>query len=198
MGSVKDRRFLESMRAKTDASLIGAGTLRQSDPEMRILDGVLPENRIRAIITDSGDIPVEGKKIYDHSPKPYIFTNTKSMNVLEDKLSGRARVIGIEKKGEQLPIQKVIQEFKNLGVNTLLVEGGASLNYTCLSQGVIDAMYITLTPYISGDSSAVSLAAGASPLGSPFIGLDLIRCEKSTTTDEIFLHYKVKNRKTNG
>jgi riboflavin biosynthesis pyrimidine reductase len=198
MGSIRDRKFLEKKRSETDASLMGAGTLRQSDPEMRCLDGILPENRIRAIITYSGAIPVDGKKIFSHGPSPYIFTNANKVNVLEDTLSGRAKVFGVEEKDGELPVQMIIHELENLGVRSLLVEGGATLNYSCLSQGVIDELYITLTPFISGDSSAVSLAEGAIPLGSPFIGLDLISCEKSSTTDELFLHYKIKNRRKNG
>ncbi len=198
MGSVKDRRLLERMRSQTDASLIGAGTLRQSNPEIRCLDGALPENRIRAILTNSGDIPVAGKKIFAHGPQPYIFTSNEKKKIIEGKLSGQATIIGVTKQNGQLNVQEVILELKKMGVKALLVEGGAALNYSCLSQDIVDEMYITITPYISGDSSLVSLVEGPKALGNPFKGLELIECEKSDTTDELFLHYKVKNRHKNG
>ena len=114
MGSTKDRRFLESMRSDTDASLIGAGTLRQSDPEMRCIDGLIPENRIRAIVSDSGDIPIVGKKIFSNGPQPFVFTNLKKVNALEERLSGRAKIFGVKKKGEHLDVQDLIKKLEDL------------------------------------------------------------------------------------
>ena len=59
LGSVRDRRFLEKMRDSTDASLMGSGTLRRENPEMRGTAG-LSKHRLRVFITQSGDIPVDG------------------------------------------------------------------------------------------------------------------------------------------
>ncbi|MEA1991363.1 MAG: hypothetical protein U9N58_04090, partial [Thermodesulfobacteriota bacterium] len=63
IGSPRDRRHLEDMRMMTDASLLGAGTLREGDPEMRGTGGIIPKNRIRAIIPMSGKIPIKGQRL---------------------------------------------------------------------------------------------------------------------------------------
>jgi riboflavin biosynthesis pyrimidine reductase len=56
-GSGKDRNFLEKIREATDVTLSGAGSLRAGDPEFRISGGMIPDRRIRALITGSGNIP---------------------------------------------------------------------------------------------------------------------------------------------
>jgi len=59
---------------KTDASLLGAGTLRAGNVEMRGIGGIIPEKRIRALITMSGNIPVKDRSLFHTGPPPVVFT----------------------------------------------------------------------------------------------------------------------------
>jgi len=190
-GSSVDRGFLEKMRAATDASLLGAETLRQGDPEMRGPEGHLSLQRIRAFVTCSGDIPVAGKKVFAQGPPPLIFTSEAATAGLQYRLGSLAQVVSLPTmSGGMLSLLPALAHLAKLGAASVLVEGGGGLNYACLRQGVVDEILLTLTPKISGDRGAASLCGGPGPLGEPFLPLVLVSCE-AATTGEVFLRYRV-------
>ena len=191
VGSPVDRRLLETMRATTDASLLGAATLRQGDPEMLGLDGHLPPQRIRAFITESGNIPVAGKKVFVQGPPPLIFTGEAAAAGLRHRLGSLAQVVALPVAATGwLSLAAALVHLAELGAASLLVEGGGGLNYACLRQGVVDEILLTLTPKLSGDQGAASLCGGPGPLGEPFLPLTLVSCE-AEATGEVFLRYRV-------
>ena len=191
-GSPVDRGLLEKMRATTDASLLGAETLRQGDPEMRGPGGHLPPQRIRAFITESGDIPVDGRKIFEQGPSPLIFTGEVTAAGLRHRLGASAQVVTLPTlSGGGLSLVVALAHLTERGVSSLLIEGGGRLNYACLQQGVVDEILLTLTPKLSGDQGAASLCGGLGPLGTPFLPLTLVSCE-AAETGEVFLKYRVR------
>ncbi|HIJ90527.1 MAG: dihydrofolate reductase family protein [Desulfobulbaceae bacterium] len=190
-GSPVDRSFLEKMRAATDASLLGAETLRQGDPEMRGPEGRLLPKRIRGFITQSGDIPVAGKKIFQYGPPPLIFTGEAQVPGLHHRLGALAQVVSLPPASTGgLSLAAALAHLAKLGAASVLVEGGGGLNYACLRQGVVDEILLTLTPKISGDQQAASLCGGPGPLGDPFLPLILVSCE-AAETGELFVKYRV-------
>jgi 2,5-diamino-6-(ribosylamino)-4(3H)-pyrimidinone 5'-phosphate reductase len=191
IGSLKDRRHLEDMRMSTDASILGAGTLREGDPEMRGVGGIIPENRIRAIITMSGKIPIEGQRLFQMGPPPVVFTSKTQAPSLGKALGHRARVVSLPEGTHGLSVSAAISDLGRMGAKTVLIEGGAMLNYSALSDGVIDEIYLTIAPKLSGDEGAASLADGPGHLGVPFLPLELLEC-RAVSTGEIFLRYEVK------
>jgi 2,5-diamino-6-(ribosylamino)-4(3H)-pyrimidinone 5'-phosphate reductase len=190
VGSWADRARLEEMRAQTDASLIGAGTLRGGDAEMRGPGGRLAPERVRAVITASGDIPLDDRSLFRCGPAPVVFTGYAGEARLEARLEGRARVILLPEGPQGLSLRAAVDELGRLGAERILIEGGAGLNYAALSEGVVDEVCLTLAPKISGERGAVSLADGPSPLGSPFLALQLVESEV-VCTGEVFLRYRV-------
>ncbi len=191
-GSPLDRGLLETMRAATDASLLGAETLRQGDPEMRGPEGSLLPNRIRAFITQSGDIPVAGKKIFQHGPPPLIFTGEATAAGLRHRLGALAQIVPLPPASTGgLSLVAALAHLAQRGAGSLLVEGGGGLNYACLRQGVVDEILLTLTPKISGDQGAAAVCGGDGPLGEPFLPLTLVSCE-AEATGEVFLKYRVQ------
>ena len=190
-GSPVDRGLLEKMRAATDVSLLGAETLRQGDPEMRGPEGCLLPKRIRGFITESGDIPVAGRKIFQQGVPPLIFTGAAAAAGLRDKVGALAQVVVLPAAPTGgLSLVAALAHLAQLGAASLLLEGGGRLNYACLRQGVVDEILLTLTPKISGDRAGASLCGGPGPLGEPFLPLTLVSCEPAAT-GEVFLKYRV-------
>ena len=190
-GSPVDRRLLENMRETTDASLLGAETLRLGDPEMLGLEGRFLPNRIRALITESGDIPVVGRKIFAQGVPPLVFTGEAAAAGLRQKLGDLAEIVILPAAPTGgLSLVAALAYLAELGAATVLIEGGGRLNYACLRQGVVDEILLTLTPKLSGDRGAASLCGGPGPLGEPFLPLTLVSCE-AAPTGEVFLKYRV-------
>jgi riboflavin biosynthesis pyrimidine reductase len=196
MGSREDRCLLEKVRAKTDAGLIGAGTLRSEDPEMRI-QGLVPEKRIRSLITFSGGIPLKGKKFFESVPRPVVFASEDMHEHLADRLKNRASVMVLPSGPGGLSIQAAVDTLELLGADSALIEGGGRLNYEALRENVVDEIYLTLTPFLSGDKRETCLADGPEALGNPFLPLELLDCERSES-GELFLRYRVTKEQYDG
>jgi len=190
-GSLLDRRRLEELRDKTHASLMGANTLRLENPEMRGTDGTLPSDRVRSIISQSGSVPLEGKKLFTHGPRPFVFTSEENVFALQGRLNDKAHVISLPKGADGLSLEAASDHLAGKGVESLLIEGGAKLNYSALAQGIVDEIMLTVIPFISGDHNSPAFADGPESLGEPFLEFELLACE-TVSTGELFLHYRKK------
>jgi riboflavin biosynthesis pyrimidine reductase len=187
----EDRRRLEKMRDRTAASLIGAGTLRASDPELRGSGGVLAEERIRAVITASGTIPIHNRKIFQDGPPPILFTGARQADILREQLGSRAQVVELPTGHGGLSIIAAINTLRKMGADSVLIEGGAKLNYALLKERIVDEVLLTIAPKLSGDCRAASVADGPAPLGDPFLDLEMVDCQ-CMDNGELFVTYRLR------
>ncbi|MDY0163873.1 RibD family protein [Desulfobotulus sp.] len=186
--SPEDRQHLETWRDQTDASLMGAGTLRDADPEMRGSHGVLRENRIRAFVSASGRIPLEKRRIFLHGPPPLFFTPSHVAKSLALTLGQRGGVHPVPSlQDKSLDLKAVLAVLKTQGTASLLLEGGGGLNYQALKQGIVDELLLTLCPKILGSSNAVPLVHG--PCGLKETGPWHLLDYRIGNSGEVFLHY---------
>ncbi len=192
--SIRDRLMLESMRDNTDASLMGAGTLRDADPEMRCSGGRLPEKRIRAFVSASGNIPHKNRKIFINGPEPVIFVPDEKAAKIKKKFSGIADIKGIPESASQsgsgFSMAEVFRILHETGAEKILVEGGGGLNYSCLREGMIDEIILTIAPFISGERGTATVADSEEKISS-LLKLELKECTCSSETGEIFTRYRV-------
>jgi len=194
-GSKEDRRHLERAREQTDASLLGAGSLRAGDPEFRTFEGKLPVNRLRAIVTRSGNIPAT-KSIFRTGPRPLIFTKFSIRDMLNERFGERAEVIGVpETDSGMLCLKTILDNLEQRGVESCLIEGGGLLNYEAFKQGVVTELLLTIAPKIIGKQTETCLVSGPTALGTPFIHLELLSCRMNARSGELFLHYKILDRR---
>ncbi len=190
-GSRTDRIFLEKMRDASGASLIGAGTLRQADPEIRGSAATLAPDRVRAVVSLSGNIPLAGKKLFAHAPAPVIFTSLENISALQAKMAERAEIIALSAGPCGLSLHEAIVSLKERTSGDILIEGGGRLNYAALKEGVVDEIHLTICPKISGHAGAPSLIVGPQSLGQSFGDLQLLDV-KAEESGEIFARYLVK------
>jgi 2,5-diamino-6-(ribosylamino)-4(3H)-pyrimidinone 5'-phosphate reductase len=189
-GSRLDRRRLEEFRDRTQASIMGANTLRLDNPEMLGTNSILHPDRIRAIISQSGSVPTKGKRLFAHGPRPVVFTAEDKTPSLQDRLQDMADVIALPAGQYGLSLKAALDYLAGKGVESVLVEGGARLNYNVLAQGVADEILLTVMPSVSGDRKAPAFADGPDQLGKPFLALELLGCEVAES-GEIFLQYRI-------
>ena len=179
------------MRDRTAASLIGAGTLREGDPELRGSGGILAGGRIRAVISGSGSIPINNKKLFQDGPPPLLFTGAGQAATLRDQVGSRAHVVELPAGFGGLSIGAAINTLRKMGADSVLIEGGAKLNYALLKERIVDEILLTITPKVSGDCQAASVADGPVPLGDPFLELEMVDCQ-CMDNGELFLTYRLR------
>ena len=86
------------------------------------------------------------------------FSDPSRLKILEALRAGGAEVF--VHSGYRVDLAQALGTLKELGVNRLMVEGGATLNFEMLRLGLVDEVQMYMAPMIFGGESAPTLAAG--------------------------------------
>ena len=89
---------------------------------------------------------------------------------------------------EQLQPEGVLKKLSQRGVSRVLLEGGPTVNHAFFGRDLVDVLYLTLVPFLMGQSDLPGIVQGAKPFG----GFDERRwkldwCEK--VDQEVFFAY---------
>jgi diaminohydroxyphosphoribosylaminopyrimidine deaminase/5-amino-6-(5-phosphoribosylamino)uracil reductase len=150
------RRFVHTLRNQSDAILIGGETARIDNPSLttRLKD---QESRdpLRIIIDSRLRIDPETKIFKQQSnASTWIFCTSQAPKEKQDILRQAGAIIyrvSATDKG-QVDLTDVLRILGKNNITSLLVEGGAAIHGSFLSQGLVDEVYLFLAPFFIGDT----------------------------------------------
>jgi riboflavin-specific deaminase-like protein len=160
-----DREMFHGLREHVDAVLAGTGTLRTErygrivrDPERRRRRagaGLNPEP-LTAIISRSGDVPLDIPLFADPASRVVIFT---SAGLDTAGLAAQVEVVHVD-PGE-LTLTTMMRRLRSAyDVRSLLCEGGPTLFGALLQEDLVDELFVSLAPKLTGGGTATSISAG--------------------------------------
>ena len=186
ISSQLDKERVDQLRAEADAVMVGGRTLLDEDPKLtvkseilraeRVARGLAP-NPIKVGVVTKAEIKSHSKFLHEGPARTVIFTTHQTS--IDQLASLRAQ--GVEvfvHTGERVDLEKMLQTLKELGINRLMVEGGATLNFELLRLGLVDEVTAYIAPMIFGGASAPTMVAGSGFERSAALPLKLIHVEK--------------------
>lgn len=199
ISSQRDKQRVDKLRAESDAVMVGGRTLLDEDPKLtvkseslraeRIARG-LPPHPIKVGVVTNAEIESHSKFLREGGGRVVIFTTHRTSN--EQLASFRSqRVEVFVHEGERVDLGKTMRTLKELGINRLMVEGGATLNFELLRLGLVDEISAYVAPMIFGGENAPTMAAGSGLERGEALPLKLIRAE-NWEDGGVLLHYKVE------
>lgn len=158
-------QFVHKLRNQFDAILIGGDTVRIDDPSLTTrLPGQETRDPQRVIVDSRLRIDPEATILQQQSKaRTRIFCISKASEKKEAILrraGARVHRVSATDKG-QVDLTEVLQTLSANNITSLLVEGGAAIHGSFLSQGLIDEVYLFLAPFFIGNSG-LSLLSGYS------------------------------------
>lgn len=159
LSSKQDKVRIHKLRSKVDAILVGSNTVKRDNPilSVRYTKG---KNPLRIILDSKAEIHPKSQIIKTCKKIPTILAVSKKAsrrNISNLKKYSLEIVVVGENKVNIKTLLKVLSKKK---IKTLLVEGGGTVNWEFIKQGLVDEVIVTITPYLVGGEKAISLVDG--------------------------------------
>lgn len=146
------------LRAAHDAILVGIGTVLADDPQLtvRLVEGRNPQ----PVVLDSHlRLPLEARVLHGPCP-PWIATLPQVKGKKQANLEALgARLLPLPPGADGRPsLPALLDCLADLGVDSLMVEGGARVISAFLGQGLVDWVVLTIAPLFVGGVHALESA----------------------------------------
>jgi len=196
LGTRHDRRLMDELRATNDAVIVGAGTVRHDGFPILVRDDDIRREAARrrpdphpvnVILSRALDLPATRPIFQRKETQKLVFTTRQAPAARVRRFARLAEVIVLPR--QTLSPRAVLTELSKRGMKRVLLEGGGEIHYAFAREGVVDELYITITPRLIGGRGAPTILDGSGFLNRNHIRLELISCEQ--IENELFVRYRV-------
>lgn len=148
----EERAVSHALRARCDVILVGVGTVLADDPQLtvRMVPGASP---IRVVLDSTMRVPFDAKVLDDEAATLVITTERSSRDKRELVESRGAGVRVAPRCGEGVEIRAALKILRDMGVGSVLVEGGAKVITSFLKQGLVDRVIVSIAPKLLGSGT---------------------------------------------
>ncbi|WP_372751774.1 bifunctional diaminohydroxyphosphoribosylaminopyrimidine deaminase/5-amino-6-(5-phosphoribosylamino)uracil reductase RibD [Labilibaculum sp.] len=159
----KSRRRVHELRNELSAIMVGVNTVIADDPMLTTrLDGKEGRNPIRIVVDSKARIPLQSKILNSSDVAKTIVALTENADARKIKQIEDLGnlVLQIKSRNERVDLQNLLVKLGQEGIDGILLEGGASLNFSALQTGIVDEVISFIAPKIIGGASAKSPVGG--------------------------------------
>ncbi|MGB9125498.1 MAG: 2,5-diamino-6-(ribosylamino)-4(3H)-pyrimidinone 5'-phosphate reductase [Nitrosotalea sp.] len=184
LSSKKDLIRVHELRNTVDAILVGRNTISIDDPLLTVRY-VKGKNPIRIILDSMGSISPKSRVIKTAKKIQTILVVSENAPVTVERFIAKGvEVIRCGKN--KIDLKKLLEILGKKGIKRILVEGGGTTNWYFFKERLVDEISLTVTPFVLGGSTAISLVEGDG-FGEIPDSFKLKKIEK--IQNEIVLHY---------
>lgn len=156
------RKQVHSLRHELAGIMVGIETIIKDDPQLtsRTLNS---RNPIRIVVDSQLRIPIASKVLTQQDKAKTIVATTKRANneKLDTLKQMGIEVIVIKVKCERVDLRELMKVIGAKGIDSILLEGGANLNFSALEEGIVDKIQSYIAPKIIGGKEAKTAVEGA-------------------------------------
>lgn len=146
----ESRLQVHELRNKLSGIMVGINTVITDNPELtcRTQNGNDP---VRIIVDSSLRIPLDSKVLKNKDGKTMIATTKKAdLKKMQALLEDNIKVLIIKEKNGRVDLNDLMIKLGKLNIDSILLEGGATLNYCSLEEKIVDKVMMYIAPKIIG------------------------------------------------
>ena len=161
------RAHAHELRHQHDALLIGVGTILADNPLLTDRSG-RPRRRplLRVILDSRLRLPLESRLIASVNTNQndvLVFCSTadaKKRSQLEQR-GIRVEQLSATAPDNRPDMPAILRRLGEMEITSLMIEGGATVNWAALASGVVDKVFLYYAPRILAGAGSIPFAAGA-------------------------------------
>lgn len=149
-------------RAASDAIVVGAGTALADDPALTVrLEGFRGRPPLRVVVDGRGRVPTDGR-LFDGTAPTLVATTDAAPAQARERWESSGAEVAVFASGDKcrVPLPGLVELLCKRGCTTVLLEGGPTLAWAALEEGVVDRLVVYLAPKLIGGDRAPGLVAG--------------------------------------
>jgi diaminohydroxyphosphoribosylaminopyrimidine deaminase/5-amino-6-(5-phosphoribosylamino)uracil reductase len=156
------RREVQLLRNSYTAVMVGVNTVLEDDPELtcRLPGGSSP---LRIILDSHLRIPKTSRVLAGSDTMIACIEDVDSNTVCDLEALG-ATVLRCKSNEGRVDLKDLMEKLGDLGIDSILLEGGGTVNAAAFSQGIVNKLLLHMAPKILGGVSAKTFVEG---LGVP-------------------------------
>ncbi len=187
---------MDALRAGSDAIMVGIGTVLADDPSLTVKSekrrlerkqAGLEENPIRIVIDSKARISPDADIFKKGEGRKIIIVSESAPSAKLRELEDIATVIVAGE--DKVDLVASMSKIWEIGVRRLMIEGGATLNWGMVSNGLVDEIYTFVGNLLIGGSTSPTLIDGEGFTEEEAMKLDLIEAE--TMEEGVLLKWKL-------
>lgn len=161
----EDLKRVHELRKNVDAIMVGIGTVMADDPRLTVhkIDANLEDNPLRVVVDSKCRTPIAAR-ITNKDARTIIAgaNEYKHEFVVSDRYDVFQRR-GVEfffSGDRRVDLTALMNHLAGEGIETLMLEGGATLNFSMIKEGLIDEIRVCVAPKVVGGVNAKTLFDG--------------------------------------
>lgn len=167
--------YTHRLRAAHEGILVGINTVVADDPQLtvRLVSGENPQ----VVVLDSHLRFPKKARLLEGEGGPWIVCTEEAPRQRQAVLEAAgARVLRVEADEQgQVRLAPALRRLREEGLQSLMVEGGATVIASFLAAGLVDRVVVTVAPLLVGGLAAAGTLAQQLN-GQPFPRLERVRC----------------------
>lgn len=164
LSGAESRQETAWLRARHTGILVGSGTALADDPQLDLRDLSLPAPR-RVVLDSRARLPLDSKLVRSAGSQTLIVVCGSKAPAERRRRLEEAGVRVLQQPAALQPtLDWLLPQLPALGVDSLLVEGGAAVHAAFLQAGLVDELLTITSPLLLGRGIA-PVAAGSSMEG---------------------------------
>ncbi len=158
----ESRAMVHQLRHQYAAIMVGVDTVIQDDPLLTDRsDTDAPSHPIRIVVDTKGRVPTNAK-VLDTTPAKTILACGAEISheKIEEMHKKGVEIMNCGLKDGRVDLNQLMRQLGKRGIDSLLIEGGSTLNFSAFDAGIVDKVYSFIAPKIVGGAQAKTAVGG--------------------------------------
>lgn len=157
----KSREYVHEIRHQVAAIMVGIGTVLVDNPRLTTRlsnrEGIHP---IRVIVDTKCSIPIDARVISEKGKTIIATTKEAPVEKVEALLKRGVTILIVDTRNQKVDLKKLMIKLGEVGIDSVLLEGGSEMNYSALADGIVDEVITFIAPKIVGGQGAKTSIGG--------------------------------------